>query len=88
VAVYGGVGYGPQIDALKQGAHIVVGTPGRILDHLLKRTLTLDQLEMLIFDEADRMLSMGFYPDMREVQRYLPERRVNGCMFSATFPPR
>ena len=69
VAVYGGVGYGPQIDALKQGAHIVVGTPGRILDHLLKRNLTLDHLEMLIFDEADRMLSMGFYPDMREIQR-------------------
>lgn len=87
VAVYGGVGYGPQIDALKQGAHIVVGTPGRILDHLLKRNLTLDHLEMLIFDEADRMLSMGFYPDMREIQRYLPERKVNGCMFSATFPP-
>jgi ATP-dependent RNA helicase DeaD len=88
VAVYGGVGYGPQIDALKQGAHIVVGTPGRILDHLLKRNLTLDHLEMLIFDEADRMLSMGFYPDMREIQRYLPERKVNGCMFSATFRPR
>jgi ATP-dependent RNA helicase DeaD len=47
----------------------------------------LDHLEMLIFDEADRMLSMGFYPDMREIQRYLPERKVNGCMFSATFPP-
>jgi ATP-dependent RNA helicase DeaD len=87
VAVYGGVGYGPQLDALKQGAHIVVGTPGRVLDHLLKRNLKLDNLEMLIFDEADRMLSMGFYPDMREIQRYLPERRVNGCMFSATFPP-
>ncbi len=88
VAVYGGVGYGPQIDALKQGAHIVVGTPGRILDHLLKRTLVLDKLEILIFDEADRMLSMGFYPDMREIQSYLPDRRVNACMFSATFPPQ
>lgn len=88
VAVYGGVGYGPQIDALKQGAHIVVGTPGRILDHLLKRTLVLDKLEMLIFDEADRMLSMGFYPDMREIQRYLPDRHINACMFSATFPPQ
>ncbi|MFN3979301.1 MAG: DEAD/DEAH box helicase [Caldilinea sp.] len=88
VAVYGGVGYGPQIDALKRGAHIVVGTPGRILDHLLKRTLTLDGLEMLIFDEADRMLSMGFYPDMREIQRYLPDHRINACMFSATFPPQ
>jgi ATP-dependent RNA helicase DeaD len=86
VAVYGGVGYGPQIDALKKGAHIVVGTPGRVLDHLLKRTFSLDNLKMLIFDEADRMLSMGFYPDMREMQRYLPKRPVNTCMFSATFP--
>lgn len=86
VAVYGGVGYGPQIDALKQGVQIVIGTPGRVLDHLLKRTFTLDALRMLIFDEADRMLSMGFYPDMKQVQRYLPEREVNTCMFSATFP--
>jgi len=87
VAVYGGVGYGDQIDAFRQGAHIVVGTPGRILDHLLKRTLSLEHLEMLIFDEADRMLSMGFYPDMKKVQKYLPARPINGCMFSATFPP-
>lgn len=86
VAVYGGVGYGAQIDALKQGAHIVVGTPGRVLDHLLKRTLSLEHLRMLIFDEADRMLSMGFYPDMQDVKRYLPRRPVNTCMFSATFP--
>mgnify|MGYP001289319932 CR=1 FL=1 len=86
VAVYGGVGYGAQIDALKQGAQIVVGTPGRVLDHLLRRTLSLDNLRMLVFDEADRMLSMGFYPDMVRVQRYLPERRVHTSMFSATFP--
>jgi ATP-dependent RNA helicase DeaD len=86
VAVYGGVGYGPQIEALKRGAHIVVGTPGRVLDHLLKRTLSLQHLDMLIFDEADRMLSMGFYPDMKQVQRYLPERDLQACMFSATFP--
>ncbi len=85
-AVYGGVGYGPQISALKAGAHIVVGTPGRVLDHLLKRNLSLDKLRMLIFDEADRMLSMGFYPDMVEMKRYLPDRHVNTCMFSATFP--
>ncbi|PKN92859.1 MAG: ATP-dependent helicase [Chloroflexi bacterium HGW-Chloroflexi-6] len=85
VAVYGGVGYKGQIDALTQGAHIVVGTPGRVLDHLLKRTLSLEHLRMLIFDEADRMLSMGFYPDMREIQRYLPKREVHTCMFSATF---
>jgi ATP-dependent RNA helicase DeaD len=86
VAVYGGVGYGAQVDALKQGAHIVVGTPGRVLDHLLKRTFSLEHLKMLIFDEADRMLSMGFYPDMQELQRYLPKRPVHTCMFSATFP--
>jgi len=86
VAVYGGVGYGAQIEALKKGAHIVIGTPGRVLDHLLRRTLTLDQLKMIIYDEADRMLSMGFYPDMMEVQRYLPKHAVHTCMFSATFP--
>jgi len=86
VALYGGVGYGAQLDALRQGAHIVVGTPGRVLDHLLRRSLTLDQLALLVFDEADRMLSMGFYPDMQQVQRYLPTRPFTACMFSATFP--
>ncbi len=86
VAVYGGVGYGAQLEALRQGAHIVIGTPGRVLDHLLRRSLTLDQLEVLIFDEADRMLSMGFYPDLKQVQRYLPGRALNVGMFSATFP--
>jgi ATP-dependent RNA helicase DeaD len=65
---------------------LVIGTPGRILDHLLKRSLTLQQLQILIFDEADRMLSMGFYPDMKQVQEYLPDRRINGYMLSATFP--
>jgi len=86
VVVYGGVGYDDQMDALRQGAQIVVGTPGRVLDHLLKRTFNLDQIEMLIFDEADRMLSMGFYPDMKQVQGYLPDRNLHTCMFSATFP--
>jgi len=84
--VYGGVAYGPQIQAFRRGAHLVVGTPGRILDHLLKRNLSLDHMQMLVFDEADRMLSMGFYPDMKAVQRYLPSRRIHTCMFSATFP--
>lgn len=86
VAVYGGVGYGPQLDAFRSGAQVVVGTPGRILDHLLRRSLSLRDLRVLVFDEADRMLSMGFYPDMKEVQRYLPDRHVPACMFSATFP--
>jgi ATP-dependent RNA helicase DeaD len=86
VAVYGGVSYGPQIDALKQGAQLVIGTPGRVLDHLLKRAMALDELKLLIFDEADRMLSMGFYPDMKQLQRFLPKHRIQACMFSATFP--
>ena len=85
-AVYGGVAYGPQIQAFREGAHLVVGTPGRILDHLLKRNLSLKDLNILVFDEADRMLSMGFYPDMRAIQRHLPARPVQVCMFSATFP--
>jgi ATP-dependent RNA helicase DeaD len=87
VAVYGGVSYGPQLEAFRKGVHLVVGTPGRILDHLLKRTLILDGLKVLIFDEADRMLSMGFYPDMQRIRKYLPARPVRGSMFSATYPP-
>ncbi len=86
VEVYGGVGYKGQIDAFRKGAQLVVGTPGRILDHLLKRNLELDNLEVLIFDEADRMLSVGFYPDMREIQRYLPQKDFSAFMFSATYP--
>jgi ATP-dependent RNA helicase DeaD len=88
LAVYGGVGYGEQLAALHAGAHLVVGTPGRVLDHLLRRSMSLDHLQFLIFDEADRMLSMGFYPDMRRVQAYLPKRPVSTFMFSATFPPQ
>jgi len=84
-AVYGGVGYGAQREALRRGAHLIVGTPGRILDHLVQRTMNLDNLRFLIFDEADRMLSVGFYPDMRALKTYLPEER-QGSMFSATFP--
>ncbi len=86
VAVYGGVGYGAQLDAFKRGAQIVVGTPGRVLDHLLKRSLSLADLTTLIFDEADRMLSIGFYPDMKDIQRYLPRHKIHAAMFSATFP--
>jgi ATP-dependent RNA helicase DeaD len=87
VAVYGGVGYGPQIEAFEKGAHVVVGTPGRILDHLSRRKLVLDRLRFLVLDEADEMLSMGFYPDMRRIMRFLPAKR-QGAMFSATIPPR
>lgn len=87
VAVYGGVGYKKQMDALRNGAQLIVGTPGRVLDHLLRRTLDLGDLRELVFDEADRMLSIGFYPDMKEIQRYLPRRRIHTCLFSATYPP-
>ena len=86
-AVYGGVGYGKQMDALRQGVSVVGGTPGRVLDHLLRRTLNLDHISALIFDEADRMLSIGFYPDMKEIQRYLPETSIHAMLFSATYPP-
>ncbi len=86
VAIYGGVKYGPQLEALRNGVQLVIGTPGRILDHLLRRNLRLDDLAVMVFDEADRMLSMGFYPDMRELQRYLPKHNLNAYMFSATFP--
>ncbi len=85
-ALYGGVGYGRQLEALRSGAQLIVGTPGRVLDHLLKRTLSLDALKALIFDEADRMLSIGFYPDMKEIQRYLPKRPLLSTLFSATYP--
>jgi len=87
VSVYGGAAYGPQLEGLRRGAHLVVGTPGRILDHLMRGSLQLDRLAILVFDEADRMLSMGFYPDMMQLRSYLPRRR-SGFMFSATFPAR
>ena len=87
-AVYGGASINAQIDRLKAGAHLVVGTPGRILDHLERGTLSLKEVEILVFDEADRMLSIGFYPDMKDIQRYLPKgRKLNTLMFSATYPP-
>ena len=86
--IYGGTTYDHQRRVLREGAHIVVGTPGRILDHLMNETLQLHHLQMLTFDEADRMLSVGFYPDIKAFRRYMPtDRHVNTCMFSATYPP-
>ena len=85
-SLYGGVGYGRQLDALRTGVQVIVGTPGRVLDHLMRRTLALDRLRFLVFDEADRMLSIGFYPDMKQIQRYLPRRHVLSALFSATYP--
>ncbi len=86
VAIYGGTAYGPQLEAFERGAHLVVGTPGRVLDHLLRGTLSLYEIRMLVLDEADRMLSMGFYPDMQRVRRHMPREHVNSHLFSATFP--
>jgi ATP-dependent RNA helicase DeaD len=85
VSIYGGVSYGPQMKALKEGAQVVVGTPGRVLDHLARRTLSLKDLRVLILDEADEMLSVGFWPAMKELRRYLPMKRES-YMFSATMP--
>jgi ATP-dependent RNA helicase DeaD len=85
--IYGGVAYGAQIEGLKRGAHVVVGTPGRILDHLGARRLDLGHLHHLVLDEADEMLSLGFWPDMREIGSYLPSERQS-YLFSATIPER
>ena len=84
--VYGGVGYGRQTDELKAGADIVVATPGRLLDHLEKGTLRLDKVEFLVLDEADRMLDMGFLPDVRHLVEKCPRQR-HTALFSATIPP-
>jgi len=85
-AIYGGVGMQPQIDALRRGVDLVVATPGRLLDHLSQRTLTLDQVTHMVLDEADRMLDMGFIHDVRRVLAALPKRRQT-LLFSATFSP-
>lgn len=85
VAVYGGVAYQPQLDAFKEGVHIVVGTPGRLLDHVMNGNLSLKSVRDLVMDEADEMLGMGFYPDMKRIQSFLPRERCT-YMFSATMP--
>jgi len=76
---------GPQLEALDKGAQVVVGTPGRILDHLRRRTLMLDRIELVVLDEADRMLDMGFMPDVEAILRRTPRRRQT-ALFSATMP--
>jgi ATP-dependent RNA helicase DeaD len=86
VAVYGGVGYGPQIEAFKEKVHIIVATPGRMIDHLTSRRVSLSYLRHLVLDEADEMLSMGFYKSMIKILSYIPEKRQTS-LFSATIPP-
>ena len=82
--IYGGVGINPQITELRRGVDIVVATPGRLLDHLQQKTIDLRQVEILVLDEADRMLDMGFIRDIRRILALLPAKRQN-LLFSATF---
>ncbi|CAB3757878.1 DEAD/DEAH box helicase [Paraburkholderia humisilvae] len=82
--MFGGVGIHPQIDALKRGVDIVVATPGRLLDHMQQKTIDLSRIEILVLDEADRMLDMGFIHDIKRVLAKLPPKRQN-LLFSATF---
>ncbi len=83
--VYGGVGYGRQTDALKEGVDILVATPGRLLDHIEQGTCRLNQIEYVVLDEADRMLDMGFLPDVRRIVEKCPRAR-HTSLFSATVP--
>jgi ATP-dependent RNA helicase RhlE len=85
--VFGGVGYGRQNDGLRAGTDIVVATPGRLLDHLEHGTVKLDKVEYLVLDEADRMLDMGFLPDVRRIIDRCPRNR-HTALFSATIPPQ
>src|SRR5690554_2270020 len=82
--IFGGVNINPQISLLRKGVDILVATPGRLLDHVQQKTLDLSKVEILVLDEADRMLDMGFIHDIRKVLALLPKRRQN-LLFSATF---
>src|SRR5689334_5885013 len=84
-AVFGGVGMGPQEHAFRSGVDILIATPGRLLDHFRHPYAKLDKLEVLVLDEADRMLDMGFLPDIRRVLKHLPAKRQT-LFFSATMP--
>jgi ATP-dependent RNA helicase DeaD len=83
--IYGGASYGRQFEDLKGGAQVVVGTPGRLLDHISRGTLRLDEVDYLVLDEADRMLDMGFLPDVERILRRTPRERQTS-LFSATIP--
>ena len=82
--IFGGVGINPQIEQLRRGIDILVATPGRLLDHAGQKTLNLSQIEILVLDEADRMLDMGFIHDIRRILKLLPVKRQN-LLFSATY---
>jgi ATP-dependent RNA helicase RhlE len=84
-AVFGGVGMAPQEHAFRSGVDVIVATPGRLLDHFRQPYAKLDQLEVLVLDEADRMLDMGFLPDIKRILRHIPTKRQT-LFFSATMP--
>jgi ATP-dependent RNA helicase RhlE len=84
-AIFGGVGYAPQIQALEEGWEVVVATPGRFIDHMQQRRVDLSKVDYLVLDEADRMLDMGFRPQIEDVMRGMPSRRQT-MLFSATMP--
>ena len=84
-AIYGGVGMGPQEHAFRSGVDVIVATPGRLLDHLRHPYAKLDKVEHLVLDEADRMLDMGFLPEIRKILRFVPQKRQT-LFFSATMP--
>ncbi len=85
--IYGGQAYGPQLSALRRGVHVVVGTPGRIIDHIEKGSLDLSQLKTLVLDEADEMLRMGFIDEVEQILQQTPQERQT-ALFSATMPPQ
>lgn len=85
VCLYGGAPIGKQIDALKKHPQIVVATPGRLSDHMKRRTVKLDNVKTVVLDEADRMLDMGFFPDVKRIVKFLPKKRQT-LLFSATIP--
>ena len=82
--IFGGVGFGPQVSKLRSGVDILIATPGRLLDHANQRNVDLSKIEILIFDEADRMLDMGFIHDIKKIIKLVPKRRQN-LLFSATY---
>ncbi len=84
-AIFGGAGMNPQIDSLRRGVDIIVATPGRLIDHMEHRTVDLSKVEILVLDEADRMLDMGFLPAMRRILNVLPKQNRQTLLFSATF---
>jgi ATP-dependent RNA helicase RhlE len=85
-AVFGGVGMGPQEHAFRSGADVIIATPGRLLDHFRQPYAKLEHLEYLVLDEADRMLDMGFLPEIKKILRHLPTKKRQTLFFSATMP--